>query len=99
MRINLQEVLNAVAVVSRSESHLLEDGADPYRCYTETAQISQFALQSLQCPALPTTSSAEPSFVGHRTDITAGSERACAGLYGFVISISSITTSAPSSEK
>src|SRR5262249_49809372 len=46
MRIHVEEVLDAVAVVCRFERNLPENGADPQGGDAEPPQVSEFALQA-----------------------------------------------------
>ena len=48
VRIHVEEVLDAVAVVARLERDLPEDGADPQGGDAEPPQVAEFALQSLR---------------------------------------------------
>ena len=43
MGIDLEEIVNPVAVVGIVEGHLLEDGTDPYGSDPETLEIADFA--------------------------------------------------------
>ena len=43
MRVDLEEIVNPVAVVGIVEGHLLEDGTDPYGGHPETLEIADFA--------------------------------------------------------
>ena len=43
MRIDLEEIVNPVAVVGIVEGNLLKDGTDPYGSHPETLEIADFA--------------------------------------------------------
>src|SRR5208337_1225533 len=68
-RVDVEEVLDAVAVVTRLERHLAEDGADPQGADAEPAQVAELALQPLQRSALPVAAGAEPAVVIHAAGI------------------------------
>ena len=53
MRIDVEEVLDAVAVVARLEGDLAEDRADPQRGDAEPPQVAELALQPFESAALP----------------------------------------------
>src|SRR5262249_26876040 len=53
MRIDVEKVLDAVAVVARLESNLAEDRADPESGDAEPSQVAELTFQPLECAALP----------------------------------------------
>src|SRR5438309_7925626 len=55
MRINVEEVLDAVAVVAWLEGDLPEDGTDPESRDSEPAKVAELALQPGQGSSLPFT--------------------------------------------
>src|SRR5262245_44641375 len=63
MRIYVEEVLDAVAVVTRLEGDLFEDRADPQGRDAEPPEVTEFALQPPQRSALPARAGAEPRVV------------------------------------
>jgi len=63
MRIDVEEILDTVAVVARLERDLPEDRADPQGGDAEPPQVAEFALQSFQRTALPTAAGAEPRVI------------------------------------
>src|SRR5262245_60452415 len=54
MRIDVQEVLNAVSVISVEMAALLEDRPDPDRRHAEIFQVAEFGTNPAQRPSLPT---------------------------------------------
>src|SRR5262249_53802024 len=63
MRIDVEEVLDAVAVVGRLERDLPENGADPQGSDAEPLEIAELAFQSFQRSTLPGVTDAEPRVV------------------------------------
>src|SRR5262249_29872559 len=69
MRIDVKEVLNAVAVVARLECDLPKDPADPQGGDPQRSEITKFALQPLERAALPFAAGTEPDVVVHPTGV------------------------------
>ena len=53
MRIDVEEVLNAVSMIGVEMAALLEDRPDPDRRYAEIFQVAEFGPNPSQRPALP----------------------------------------------
>src|SRR5262249_30493640 len=63
MRIDVEEVLDAVAVVARLEWDLPEDRADPESGDAEPSQVAELTFQPLECAALPAAAGPDPGVV------------------------------------
>ncbi len=63
VRIDIEEVLDAVAVIRRLERDLAEYRADPKGCHSQPLQIAEFAPQALESPSLPRPAGGEPAVV------------------------------------
>src|SRR5262249_30714703 len=87
VRIDVEEVLDPVAVVARLERDLPEDGADPQRGDTELPEGAEFALQARQRAALPVAAGAEPVIVIDPTAVLGPVQRRGAGPYRAVFVI------------
>src|SRR5262249_7634232 len=79
MRIQIEEVLDPVAVVGRLERDLPEDGADPQGSDAEPSEVTEFALQPPQRSALPAAAGAEPGVVIDSAGVRGAVERGRAG--------------------
>jgi len=64
-RIDIQKMLDAIAVKRVQMTALLEHGAEPDRCYSELLQIRQLGLDAFERAALP------PARPGFRPSIPA----------------------------
>ena len=80
MRVHVEEVLDAVAVVARLEGDLPEDRADPQGGDSEPTEVSELALQPGQRPALPAIAGAEPGVVIDPARVLGPVKRRGAGL-------------------
>src|SRR5262249_52922202 len=84
MRINVEEILDPVAVVGRLERDLAEDGADPQGGDAEPPKIAELALQPLERTALPAAAGAEPHVVIDPTGVFGAIQRRRAVLNGAI---------------
>ena len=80
MRIHVEEVLDAVAVVARLEGDLPEDRADPQGGDAEPTQVAELALQPRERAALPAVAGAEPGVVIDPAGVLGPVKRCGAGL-------------------
>src|SRR5262249_17503244 len=85
VRVNFQKVLNAISVIGGLERNLFEDGTDPDRCHSQSAQVSQLGSQAFQGSALPACRLAQPLPIWHGTDIIACRKRSASGSYKLTI--------------
>ncbi len=62
MRVHVEKILNAVAVIGFLMSDLLENRADPNRGHAEAFQITHLARQPFQCTADELSAGFKPAF-------------------------------------
>jgi len=78
VRIDVEKVLNPVAVVARLERDLPEDRADPQGGDAEPPEVSELAPEPAERPALPAVAAAEPRVVIDAAGILGPIEGSCA---------------------
>src|SRR5579864_844023 len=81
MWVDVEEVLDAVAVVSRLKRDLPEDGADPEGGDAKPPKVAELAPQPVERAPLPAAACAKPGVVIDRTGVLGPVERRDAGAY------------------
>ena len=82
VRVHVEEVLDAVAVVARLECDLAERRADPQRGDAQPAEVAELARQPLDRAALPAAAGAEPGVVIDRGRRPRAGTAACRRSHG-----------------
>src|SRR5262249_14536369 len=88
MRVHIEEVLDAVAVVGRLKRDLPEDGADPQGGNAKPSQVAEFAPQPFERASLPAAAGAKPGVIIDPTEILRPVKGCDTGAYRAVLVVS-----------